>query len=40
VSGGHSRAFDVVCDVLEQQLPARREVSAEPATAFPDWAAR
>lgn len=26
VSGGHSRLFDVVCDVLEQQLPARREV--------------
>ena len=26
VSGGHSRTFDVVCDVLERQLPARREV--------------
>ena len=26
VSGGHSRIFDLVCDVLERQLPARREV--------------
>ena len=26
VSGGHSRTFDLVCDVLERQLPARREV--------------
>lgn len=26
VSGGHSRIFDLVCDVLERRLPARREV--------------
>jgi pimeloyl-ACP methyl ester carboxylesterase len=26
VSGGHSRTFDLVCDVLERRLPARREV--------------
>jgi pimeloyl-ACP methyl ester carboxylesterase len=26
VSGGHSRIFDLVCDVLQRQLPARREV--------------
>jgi pimeloyl-ACP methyl ester carboxylesterase len=26
VSGGHSRPLDLVCDVLERQLPARREV--------------
>jgi len=26
VSGGHSRLFDAVCDVLERQLPAQREV--------------
>jgi pimeloyl-ACP methyl ester carboxylesterase len=26
VSGGHSRLFDAVCDVLERRLPARREV--------------
>jgi pimeloyl-ACP methyl ester carboxylesterase len=26
VSGGHSRIFDLGCDVLQRQLPARREV--------------
>jgi pimeloyl-ACP methyl ester carboxylesterase len=26
VSGGHSRIFDLVCDVLQRWLPARREV--------------
>ena len=26
VSGGHSKAFEAVCDVLEERLPARREV--------------
>jgi len=26
VSGGHSRNFDLVCDVLQRWLPARREV--------------
>lgn len=26
VSGGHSPLFDAVCDVLEERLPARREV--------------
>jgi pimeloyl-ACP methyl ester carboxylesterase len=26
VSGGHSRSLDLVCDVLERQLPAQREV--------------
>ena len=26
VSGGHSRIFDLVCDVLQRELPARREV--------------
>ena len=26
VSGGHSRIFDLVCDVLQRQLPVRREV--------------
>lgn len=26
VSGGHSAAFEAVCDVLEERLPARREV--------------
>jgi hypothetical protein len=26
VSGGHGRIFDLVCDVLQRWLPARREV--------------
>ena len=26
VSGGHSRIFDLVCDVLQRWLPARRAV--------------
>ena len=26
VSGGHSRIFDLVCDVLQRRLPARREI--------------
>ena len=26
VSGGHARLFDAVCDVLERELPAQREV--------------
>jgi pimeloyl-ACP methyl ester carboxylesterase len=26
VSGGHHPAFDAVCDVLQERLPARREV--------------
>jgi pimeloyl-ACP methyl ester carboxylesterase len=26
ISGAHHPAFDAVCDVLEQRLPARREV--------------
>jgi len=26
VSGAHSAAFDAVCDVLEQELPAQRAV--------------
>src|SRR4029077_19155531 len=26
VSGGHSAAFDAVCDVLEERLPAQRAV--------------
>lgn len=26
VSGGHSAAFDAVCDVLERELPAERAI--------------
>jgi hypothetical protein len=26
ISGAHSAAFDAVCDVLEERLPARRAV--------------
>jgi pimeloyl-ACP methyl ester carboxylesterase len=47
VSGGHSRTFDVVCDVLERQLPARRVVFRGAGHSIPrlggpvnEWLAR
>jgi pimeloyl-ACP methyl ester carboxylesterase len=46
-SGGHSRTFDVVCDVLERQLPARRKVFRGAGHSIPrlggpvnEWLAR
>jgi hypothetical protein len=35
ISGAHSAAFDAVCDVLEQRLPAERAVLPGAGHALP-----
>ena len=35
ISGGHSAAFDAVCDVLEARLPAKRVVLPGAGHALP-----